>query len=109
MATFNLKRGDRLPKISATLKDSTGAVVDLSGGATVTFRMRKVGSTGALKVNTSANIVNAAGGVVEYPWAATDTDTAGDYEAEFVANFGSLVQTHPNDSYIDVKISEPLV
>lgn len=104
---ITVKRGDRHPHIDATLLNPDGTAVDLSG-ASVKFLMRSV-LGGVLKVNASATVVDAAAGQVSYVWGATDTDTAGDYRAEFEVTFGDGTKlTVPNDSYLPVTVLEDL-
>lgn len=78
-------------------------------GATAVFNMRfKDGST---KINrATATIGNDADGTfLQYDWAGTDTDTAGDFEAEFEATLSSgKPETTPNDGFIWVKIDEDI-
>ena len=51
----------------------------------------------------------AADGVVEYAWAAGDTDTAGTHLAEFQVTFpGGLPATYPNRGYLLVEITADL-
>ena len=101
-----IKRGDRLPVASATLKDATGAPVNISG-MTVKFLMKA--DDGTLKVNAAATIVDGPGGKVEYAWLAVDTDTVGHYRGEFeVTDAASKKMTFPNFEYIDVWVVEDL-
>lgn len=104
MADFTIKRGDRLPVIQATIKDDTGTVVDLTG-ATVDFHMVHK-TTRTVKVDAAASVVTpATGGVVQYAWAAGDTDTAGFYDAEFeVTTSASKKITAPNYTYISIEV-----
>jgi hypothetical protein len=106
MTTFNMKKGDRLPKLRATLLGSDGNALDLTG-ASVTFRMRARNGS-ALKVSASATVITAASGIVEYSWGATDTDTEGYFDAEFVVTLAGLAETVPNDSYVLVVIGPSL-
>jgi hypothetical protein len=106
MTTFNMKKGDRLPKLRATLLGSDGNALDLTG-ASVTFRMR-ARNGGALKVNASATIITAVSGIVEYSWAAADVDTEGYYDAEFAVTLAGLVQTVPSGGYVLVWVTPAL-
>lgn len=106
MSTFTIKKGDRLPKLRATLVDGNSAVINLTGGS-VQFRMR-ARAGGALKVNAAATVVDAVNGVVEYAWQAIDVDTAGTFDAEFAVTLSGLVQTVPSSGYVLV-IIEPLL
>lgn len=106
--TFTIKQNDRLPSIQATCVDADGAAVDLTGATGVTFHMKAVGG-GAAKVNAAGVIVNAASGIVRYDWAATDTDTVGEFLGEFeVAFTGPKTQTFPNFENIAITIVDDL-
>lgn len=83
MNTFYVKRHDLLPSIQATLKDSVGSAVDLTN-YTVRFHMWLEGALTA-KVDAEAVIVGTSTGIVRYDWQAGDTDTAGEYNAEWQA------------------------
>lgn len=107
MTTVNLKKGDRLPKLRARLTDSAGTALNLSGGSVV-FRMRPRAG-GALKVDDEvATVVDATAGTVEYAWGASDTDTAGMFDAEFAVTLSGLVETVPSSGYVLVVISDSL-
>ena len=106
MATpdFTIKRGDRLPPLTVTLRDAAGAAVPLTG-ATVRFHMREIGAQ-EVKVNRPAQVVQPpANGQVSYAWAAGDTDTPGTYYAEFQVTWSDgTVQTFPNVDYLTVQV-----
>jgi len=107
MSNFSIKENDTLPAIRAILKDSSGAVVNLTN-ATVRFHMRNT-SNSNIKVDSAATVVDAAGGVVDYEWTSADTDVAGQYEIEFEVTFsGGGIQTFPNDSYGTVVVYDDL-
>lgn len=106
MSQFVIKRDDLSPKLEATLKDISGAVVDLTTATGVTFRLAK--PDGA-KVSGAATVEDAAGGVVSYQWASGDTDIIGSYQGEFVVTFPtSLPQTFPSKNYINIEVKENL-
>lgn len=102
---FYIKQGDLLPYIEVILKNADGTIVNLTG-ATVMFRMAKRGSTP--KVNAAATIVGSASdGRVQYQWTSADTDTIGEFRAEWVVTFGNgKTQTHPNDTWHTIRILE---
>lgn len=104
MATiFTIKRGDTLPFIEATLRSENGTPVNLAG-ATVLFKMKKPGSNAVL-INRACTITDAANGVVRFAWQAGETDTIGNYSAEFEATFfGGSVETFPNDGYVTIRV-----
>ncbi len=104
MATiFTIKRGDTLPFIEATLRSESGAPVNLTA-ASVLFKMKKPGSNAVL-ISRACTITDAANGVVRFIWQAGDTDTIGNYSAEFEATFfDGSVETFPNDGYVTVRV-----
>lgn len=103
MPDFVLKSHDRLPAIRAALS-TAGEPVDLTAATGVTFIMKATqGNT--VKVNAAATIVSAEEGVVQYEWLAADTDTAGEYIAEWqVVWSGGKKQSFPTLSYHTVSI-----
>lgn len=106
MDSFMLRKGDRLPVLSATLLNSSGSAINLSGGS-VEFHMRLVdGST--LKVNAAATIVSATAGTVSYSWGATDTNSTGLYFGEFEVTLAGLERTVPTPDFIMIRICEAL-
>ena len=106
---FYIKQNDTKPVLTAFLTDANNAAVNLTG-ATVTFNMR-VEPAGTVKVNgTAATIEDAESGKVSYPWTATNTNTADDYEAEFqVVYAGGGKQTFPGRNYISVHVIDDIV
>lgn len=112
-ADFFLKAHDVLPSIQASLT-SGGTAVDLTG-ATVKFIMRAADanfapSNGTAKINTTAVIVSpATSGVVRYDWATQDTDSPGNYVAEWQVTFtDSKVETFPTLTYHAISIMADL-
>lgn len=103
---FSIKKGDRLPTLEATLKYADGGVIDLTGATVKLIMAATPGSTP--KVATAGVVTNAAGGVVQYLWAAGDTDTAGRYVAEFEVTANGKTLTVPNDSYFEVHVTGDL-
>jgi hypothetical protein len=101
---FNIKAHDRMPSIQATLTVG-GVPVDLTSATGVTFIM-KANIGGAVKVNSAAVIVApATSGIVRYDWGATDTDTIGDYTAEWQITWpGPKKQTAPTTTYHTVSV-----
>ena len=98
------KQNDLLPEVNMTLFDARGPVV--LTGATVKFIMRAVG--GATKINASATVVTALLGQVRYTPTGTDTDTAGNFEAEWQVTIGGKKWSFPNTGYIPVVIRDDI-
>lgn len=105
--TIQLKKNDRLPLARAELTDANGAALDLTG-ATVTFKMRRWGTETLKIASASATVIDAPGGVVQYSWAAGDTDTPGTYDGEFVVTYGGLPMTVPGGNTVLVVIDAGL-
>lgn len=106
-ANFFLKKDDLVPQIQSRLVDPSG-YVDLTG-ATVTFRMRLMNTTGARKVDAVASIVDAATGLVQYTWVSGDTDTPGYYDMEWhVVLSNDATVTFPNNGNLRLLITDTL-
>ena len=102
---FNIKKGDTIPKLVATLVDEDEVVIDLTNAASVKFLMIDPGTT-AVKVNAAATILAPpTDGRVEYPWIGADTDTKGDYDGEFEVTWaGGGKTTFPNFRFLRIRI-----
>lgn len=102
---FSLKVGDTAPALEAVLRDNTGSAVDLTD-ATVDLNVLHPRG-GDVEVAAQATILNATDGLVEYSWAAGDTDVEGRYRAEFVVEYtDGSVETFPNDGFHDLVITQ---
>lgn len=105
-----LKRNDTLPKIKIAVvernSDNPGLTtpVDLTG-ATATFTMVTDDDARTVKVNAeTATITSDVGGLIEYAWTSSDTDTVGDYLGEFEITLGGGKITLPNDDSLEIEI-----
>lgn len=91
---FTIKQNDTSPSVSAILKDSSLAAIDLTG-ATVKLHMKSL--DGTLKINSAMTVINAIGGTVQYDWQVGDTDTVGTYLVEFQVTYSDgAIETFPN-------------
>ena len=106
MPDFAIKETNKNPSLRATL-ERDGEPFDLAENniTSVTFIM---GSTDAApKVNDTATMVDKANGIVRYDWSTGDTDTPGEYKAEFVCqDTSSNETTFPDEGYIEVEVVE---
>lgn len=98
--TFIIKRGDTSPAIRYSLAPA----VDLAG-ASVAFQMRA--RQGTIITNATAVIDSFDPPIVRYSWTPEDTETAGNFQAEFVVTYGDgSIETFPNVGFIAVVIGE---
>lgn len=103
MADFTIKANDERPSIQATLYTG-GEAVDLSTASSVDFIMAAANG-GLVKVNAAAVIADEVNGVVRYDWDSADTDTPGDYEAEWQVTWSDGdTQTFPTATYHTVSV-----
>ena len=105
---MNMKQNDRRPAMPATIKRGT-QIVPLTSAMSVTFKMRPAYGPLELKVNSAAVVTNAATGQVEYRWAAGDTDTVGEFLAEWEVLWADgTTETFPTIDYDRVIIHDDL-
>ena len=101
---FKMKKDDTRPYLRVTITDQDDEAVDLTG-ASVEFNMVTDNQSRTSKVNTSANIVTATTGIVEYRWSSGDTDTEGNYLGEFQVTLSdSSIFTVPADDSLKIRI-----
>lgn len=110
MSDVVMRQNDRLPYLTATLKDLNGAV-DLTG-ETVRFVARSSDNTIKIdqtSTSTSVLIVQGAAGtsgVIQYRWQEGDTDTPGVLLGEIeTTNLSSERATYPNQGSITININ----
>lgn len=102
---FFIKQGDTKPSLVATLVDEDEQALDLSAAIAVKFYMI-LSAESTPKVNGSAaTIVLAEGGIVHYDWSINDTNTPGDYDAEFEVEWSDGTKTtFPNFRFLKIRI-----
>ena len=108
MATFNIKRGDRLPVITDSLVDPQGLPLDLTEAIAVGFRLRPRG-TDLPVVSGGATITDAVGGLVQYAWASGDTGLVGLYDAEWIITWEVGYQVVPGLAWRQVYVAPTLL
>lgn len=107
MRVFYIRQGHTLPKITATLLDTSGNALSIPLGASVTFRMRAAGG-GDLKVDELATIVDANAGKVSYQFTSADSDTVGNYYIDWLYEYLAGKQAVPVNTYNLVVVLEDL-
>jgi hypothetical protein len=101
----HIKSGDTLPSFRVKLLED-GDAFNLSN-YDVTMKIR-LAEGGDLKVDDSASIEQEDRGIVTYDWSSSQTDTAGTYDVEFVANDGGDTISFPNSGFARLYIEEGL-
>lgn len=107
MSLFTIKQGDRLPALTAVLRDTEGPV-DLSAATAVALLMRLTGSTTPLTLTGTTSIVDAAAGEVRHAWGAGDTTAPGVYEAEWEVTFPGGTMTFPSSGWDTIHIYDDI-
>lgn len=80
--------GGKRPSQTITWADDAGTPLDLTG-ATITARIRNRSTGVAFNSTGTFTITNAAAGVFRWDYSTEDTATAGRYEVQFTATFGT--------------------
>lgn len=92
--------GDTKPDVYFTMKDSTGAAIDVSdAGASVTFRYRQINVQNGVPASGEIALSKPNGGadgVVMLVWGDDDLLYPGDYNAEIAIDWGTDLQTIPD-------------
>jgi hypothetical protein len=102
----NKKRHSQRPYLRMRAQTSDGVAFDFTGAVGVTFVMYTKAAEPEEKVNASAAFVgDLSDGVIEYQWASSDVDTAGEFLAEFDVDYGEgEIMTLPENGNILVTI-----
>lgn len=102
MATFEMKAGDRKYALKYRLSDYLENSGILSG-ASVRFQMM---NAAGVTIVDSVGVVLDEDGIVGYAWSEGDTDSPGNFRAEFKITYpDGLVQHYPSSGFIGVSIS----
>lgn len=107
--TYFVKRGDTLPVIGLDVLNSDGDPYDLTGAEAV-FYMFADDVARTAKVDGEEATVTTPGtlGQLQYAFQANDTDTAGDYLAQFEVSQNGYTITFPTQGFMVIKIEEDL-
>lgn len=106
MADINVKKGE-VRQIDALLQDGNGVALSMAEPPTVKFQMRKKSDT-VLKIDRAAVIVDAPTAHVRVTTTAGDTDTPGNYIAEWRVSYAGGDVVVPEEGYLTVRIWEDL-
>jgi hypothetical protein len=107
MSKFFLKTHDTGKPVVASLKNSDGTAVNLTGCTVKVIVSAGVGVTAI--VNRAVTVTDATGGIVTYTPIAADVATAGSYLAEWEVTTGSGgVFTVPDPGYDAFQIDQDL-
>ena len=88
MALAAAVQGARRPSQTITWTDENGTALDLSG-ATITARIRNTTANTTVASDGAFTVVTAASGIFRWDYSAADVATAGSYEVQFTATYGS--------------------
>jgi len=103
---FYIKQNDTGPVLRATLTDSDGNAVNITG-ASVQFHMEDL--NGNLKVDAACVIVDGTSGIVDYEWVAADTEDSGTFYVEWEVTYADgTIETFPNRGHRSVVITKEL-
>lgn len=104
---WRTKTGDTSPAIEYYLQDYDLEPINLID-ASVKFQMKEANSDTVL-IDSSATIVDENEGRVKYEWQEGDTDTAGNYHAEWEVTYSDgTIETFPKEKNIIVTIIEDI-
>lgn len=107
-ASFYIKQNDTAPSIEVVLTDANGRYKSMANASAVRFNMSTESGT-SIVAGGVGTLVNAAKGIVAYPWQTGDTAIAGTHNAEFEIEYiNGQIETFPNNSYIKVIVKEEL-
>jgi len=104
---FVIKRGDLEPPITATIKDATGAVVNLTGATSPVLILKPIAGGSAQRLSTGTTLLDATNGRIRHAWQSGETTTAGSYFAEWEVSWPtSRPQTFPTEGTFMVVVEQ---
>lgn len=89
MVTIRTTKGDYSDEITFTCKDDTGAVINLSGAASVKIYVGRFGESTLLVDGDSCTVEDASNGVVSYVFVNGVLDTNKYYDAQLEINWSA--------------------
>jgi hypothetical protein len=107
--TFTITQGDNSPSLVTTLSSEDSSGIDLSNASDVRFIMQDMYERVVIDetLDDAVRIVDEERGIVEFIFSQPETETVGEYEAEFEVTYtNGAVETFPTDGKIDIKIVE---
>lgn len=104
-----LKTGDTAPPLKIQVLTDAVTPFNLGDSPEILFKMEQVNTTDSpVVISGLGQVVHSGMCVLQYVWQNGDTDTAGDYQAEFKLSTDSGVYSVPSLHYINIKITESL-
>jgi hypothetical protein len=104
--TFSIKQNDLQPNVRAQLVFTDSTAPNLTGVPLVTFRMRSR-TSGALKIDAPAVVIDPTAAIVEYAWVAGDTDAIDSYDSEWIVSWpDGDKQTFPSNGFGRIDVTE---
>lgn len=105
---FTIKQGDTKTVLKATLYNSMGTEVDLTGANVKFILSERLSSSRLLEKN--AIVVNAKGGIVHVEFTKEDLNNInGIFKGELkVISSDGKIETFPNNNYIKVYVVKSL-
>ena len=103
MSTFEIFQATTSPVMQATVVDADGDAVDLTG-CTVKLYVGKEGDNGARIVNGgSVTVTDGTAGALEYTFSASETASAGEYDAQFEITYAGGEVARTNTFTVKIK------
>lgn len=105
MASYHIRKGNRLPAIEAYLSRDN-SVADLTDATSVQLIYWPAGG-GAALTKEAAFVGAKTAGRVKYAWGAGETDTPGVYHAYWQATYPSSVkESFPNAGHFEFEVTD---
>ena len=106
---FKIKQNDTSPDLEGILRDGFGSPINITGATIVLNTRLQPGGTVKVNGGSMAVVGSAVNGRVRYVWTASDTDTAGIYEAEIQITFSDgTIRTIPAKGYFIVDVTDDI-
>lgn len=99
---YEIKRGDRLPSLKATLLDAANQpIANLNLATSITAVFKKPDNT---VLRRACTLIEPAAAKVEFVWATGDTDQVGAWQVEFEITWPGGPQTVPSKGTVAFEV-----